>query len=270
MNVTFSHRLSELRSRKQSVLCVGLDPDPARIPISLLSGNTPEQATSIFCRDIIGATASSAVAFKINFAFFEALGDSCFSVMRDVLAVIPDDVLTIADAKRGDIGNSASFYARSVFDDLGYDSVTVSPYMGRDSVDPFLGKPGTCAFVLARTSNPGGNDLQLLPVEGELLYEYTARKAVHWAEGLPGETGLVVGATDTVSLSRLRNQFPDTPFLVPGVGAQGGSGKDVMDASGDGPLLVNSSRAILYASSDEDYATAAARKADETRISLGS
>jgi len=190
--------------------------------------------------------------------------------MRDVLESIPEDVLTIADAKRGDIGNSASFYARSVFHDLGYDSVTVSPYMGRDSVEPFLGNVGTCAFVLARTSNPGGNDLQLLPVGEQALFEYTAELAVSWAEDQTGETGLVVGASDIDSLARLRERMPSVPFLVPGVGAQGGSGVDVMRAAGSGPLLVNSSRAILYASDGPDYASAAASVAKTTRQSLGS
>lgn len=217
---------------------------------------------------IIESTSEHAIAFKLNFAFFEALGDEGVRVLRSVLNSIPADILSIADAKRGDTGNSASFYAKSIFDDLGFDSVTISPYMGKDSVTPFLARTGTCAFVLARTSNPGGNDFQKLPVGDELLYQYLARSAVSWSAGKPGTTGLVVGATDTGSMATLRNMLPETPFLIPGVGSQGGSAREVIDASGSGPILVNSSRAIIYSSGGRDFASAAAESALKTKESL--
>lgn len=223
-----------------------------------------------FCREIVGATSAAAVAYKINFAFFEALGAEGHAVMVDVLDAIPPDILTIADAKRGDIGNSASFYARSVFDQLGFDSVTVSPYMGRDSVDPFLTKTGTCAFVLARTSNPGSADFQQLSVGGHTLFETVAARVAAWGNEAPGEAGLVVGATNASDLSTLRGLLPETPFLIPGVGAQGGSAPEVMQAAGSGPVLINSSRGIIYASQGEDYAEAAGRAAEETRRKLSS
>ena len=270
VNVTFSQRLSDLRSQKQSVLCVGLDPDPDRIPPILLERHALPEACEFFCRKIIQATSDQSIAFKLNFAFFEALGDTGVSILRRVLQDIPDDVLTIADAKRGDIGNSASFYARSVFEDLGFDSVTVSPYMGKDSVTPFLTTPGTCTFVLARTSNPGGSDFQLLDVGGEPLYNKVARDAVSWSQDTPGTTGLVVGATDIETLANLRIQLPDTPFLIPGVGSQGGSASDVMNASGTGPVLVNSSRAVIYADPGVEFAKYARDAAEATRLTLGS
>ena len=249
---------------------MGLDPDPSRIPDHLVQELGIESAVTSFCREIIRETSPFAIAFKINFAFFEALGDQGFSVMRSVMDALPGDVLTIADAKRGDIGNSAAFYARSVFDNFGYDSVTISPYMGRDSVTPFLQYPGTCTFVLTRTSNPGGSDFQTLQTESGPLFTHLANEAVSWSDGEVGETGLVVGASDIDALQTLRVSHPSTPFLVPGVGAQGGSASEVMSAAGNGPILVNSSRSILYASADIDFATAAGRVAEETRNILGS
>jgi len=265
----FSERLNALRQEKASVLCVGLDPDPARIPKHLLASSSLPEAVSQFCRDIVASTADAAIAFKINFAFFEALGSAGHSVMEEVLSAIPDNVLTIADAKRGDIGNSASFYARAVFDSLHFDSITVSPYMGRDSVDPFLTQSGTCAFVLARTSNPGSSDFQQLNVDGRPLFESVATQVVAWGEKAAGEAGLVVGATNTDDLARLRSLLPQTPFLIPGVGAQGGTAEEVMSASGSGPVLINSSRAVIYASEGEDFADAARTAAESTRMRLG-
>lgn len=237
------------------MVCVGIDPDPASIPAHL--GSDLTVSVPAFCREIIRATSEFACSFKFNFAFFEALGSAGHDIMAACLEAVDDATLTIADAKRGDIGNSAGFYARSVFEDFGFDSVTVSPYMGRDSVSPFLARSGTCAFVLARTSNPGGNDLQQLSDGTRPLYETVATMAGKWAEDEPGEAGLVVGATDLVAMKRLRAIGPKVPFLVPGVGAQGGSARDVMTASGSGPILVNSSRGILYASSGRDFASAA-------------
>lgn len=270
MKHVFSERLQALRQQKSSVLCVGLDPDPGRLPSHLVDSLPLSEAVTQFCKGIITATADAAIAYKINFAFFEALGSAGHTVMEDVLSAIPEDVLTIADAKRGDIGNSASFYARAVFDELDFDSITVSPYMGRDSVDPFLTREGTCAFVLARTSNPGSADFQQLTFEGRPLFETVATRVVEWGQASNGEAGLVVGATDAGDLTRLRSLLPDTPFLIPGVGAQGGSAEDVMRASGSGPVLINSSRAVIYASSGEDFAAAAHEAAETTRQRLGS
>jgi len=269
VNVSFNHKLARLRADKASVLCVGLDPDPAKLPAHLLSRFSVSGAVEAFCAEIVEATAPFAVAFKINFAFFEALGDHGLETMRSVLKGIPKDVLTIADAKRGDIGNSARFYASSVFEDLKFDSITLSPYMGKDSITPFLTYSGTCSFILARTSNPGGNDFQMLEVNGEPLYKHVAKTVVDWSLDTEGTAGLVVGATDTDSMANLRSSLPNTPFLIPGVGSQGGSAKDVMAASGNGPVLINSSRAIIYADASPDFAACAAEQAAKTQIELG-
>jgi orotidine-5'-phosphate decarboxylase len=260
---TFSERLFDAQVLTGSALCVGLDPDPDRLPAHLLASRTPEAAVEHFCRRVIEATADSACAFKLNFAFFERLGDAGLGVMRRVLGAIPQHALTIADAKRGDIGNSARFYAGSALDDLGFDSVTVSPYMGRDSIDPFIEDPRKAAFLLVRTSNPGRVDLQDLVVEGRPLYEAVARRALGWSRPGNGQLGFVVGASDIEALERLREIAPTTAFLIPGVGAQGGSPEQVMAASGrlPGLTLVNSSRAICYASSGDDFAAAAGRAA---------
>jgi orotidine-5'-phosphate decarboxylase len=224
-----------------------------------------------FCSAIVEATAPYACAFKPNFAFFEALGPAGLTVLDQILATVPDDCLLIGDAKRGDIGHSARFYAQSVYEDLGLDACTVSPYLGGDSVAPFLKHEDTCTFVLARTSNDGAADLQeACTCDGTPLYRHVAQKAGAWAQGHPGEAGLVVGATAPEALSQLRDDAPTLPFLVPGVGAQGGSPSAVMDAAAtaDGPVLVNSSRSILYASDGPDYADAAADAAQSLRDAL--
>lgn len=268
VKLPFSTRLSQLREQKSSVLCVGLDPDPERLPPHLLALYTLPDAVLHFCEGIITATQHAAIAYKINFAFFEALGRDGYAVMEDVLQMMPSEVLTIADAKRGDIGNSAGFYARAVFETMAFDAITVSPYMGRDSVDPFLASEGTCAFVLVRTSNPGSSDFQQLPTNGHPLYHEVASRVSSWGAEAPGQAGFVVGATDTADLAAMRTAFPQTPFLIPGVGAQGGSARDVMMAAGSGPVLINSSRGVIYASSGEDFAEAAALAAERTRDSL--
>lgn len=267
MNASFSSRLAATQHSKQSHLCVGVDPDPDRLPAHL--GSDPLQSVRAFCSAIIQATAPSASAYKFNFAFFEALGGAGMDLLSQLVPLARRHALTIADAKRGDIGNSATFYARSVFDRLGFDAVTVAPYMGRDAVNPFLTRPGTCTFVLVRTSNPGSRDLQLLDCGGKPLFEHVAAHAASYAEEHPAEVGFVVGASDLQAMARLRASYPDVPFLIPGVGAQGGSARDVMKAAGGGPVLVNSSRSILYASQNEDFADAAADAAAQLAADLG-
>jgi orotidine-5'-phosphate decarboxylase len=159
-------------------------------------------------------------------------------------------------------------YADAIFEQMGFDACTVSPYMGRDSVEPFLAHRGTCTFVLARTSNPGSADFQELTCDGESLYRRVARAVKSWDADAIGDAGLVVGATDIESLSALREECPAMPFLIPGVGAQGGSAGEVVRAAGGGPMLVNMSRSVLYASPEGDFAEAAARAAEEARESL--
>lgn len=264
----FTQRLEHAFRRTNSVLCVGIDPDLERLPQRVKESGDPVDAVRIFCSEVIESTADFAAAFKFNFAFFEALGWRGAKLLEELVAIVPDGCLTIADAKRGDIGNTARMYASAIFDRMKFDACTVSPYMGRDSVEPFLEFEGTCSFVLARTSNAGGTDFQLLECGSRPLYEHVAESVHTWASNHPATAGLVVGATDVDALAELRAAHPDTPFLIPGVGAQGGSTADVMAAAGRGPMLVNSSRKILYASSGPDFARAAADAAKITAAEL--
>jgi len=271
MSASFSTRLQHIQSQKQTAVCVGLDPVPARLPAPLQDGRLPTDAVRAFCSSIVEATAPYACAFKPNFAFFEALGPAGLTVLDQVLSTIPDDCLLIGDAKRGDIGHSARFYAASIYEDFGFDACTVSPYLGGDCVAPFLEHKGTCTFVLARTSNDGAAAFQnTCTCNGTPLYRHVAQTTAEWERGENGEAGLVVGATAPEALADLRADVPPLPFLVPGVGAQGGDPAAVMHAAAteDGPVLVNSSRSILYASDGTDYAEAAADAANSLRKAL--
>lgn len=248
--------LTERIRNKKSYLCIGLDPDLSKVPAHLLSDPDPVFS---FCKGIIEATADVAVAYKPNLAFFEALGPSGWETLRKVLALVPRDVFTIADAKRGDIGNTASLYAKAFFDTLNCDAVTVAPYMGRDSVVPFLQYPGKWVFLLALTSNEGAEDFQWTTENGEPLYKKVVRKSAEWSKACPGHLGYVVGATRPEYLEEIRGMVPNAFFLVPGVGAQGGDLKEVSrhGMGGTVGLLVNSSRNIIYASSGTDFRDAA-------------
>ena len=264
----FTERLRAIQTKKDSAVCVGLDPDPDRLPPSLAGAEERADAIATFCHNIVQATAEYACAFKLNFAFFEALGPAGAHVLEQTASIIPDDCLVIGDAKRGDIGNSARFYATAVFDHMHCDAITVAPYMGHDSVTPFLERDGTCAFVLARTSNPGARDFQEgCDCDGEALYLRTARLTAAWNREHPGTAGLVAGATSPQALRELRAACPTLPFLVPGVGSQGGDPVAVMEAAatGEGTVIVNSSRSVIYASEDEAYAEAAANAAQNLR-----
>jgi len=257
----FLDKLQQAQAAAGSVLCVGLDPEPKRLPIPF-SGLDTAEAVRGFCIAITGACAPYTAAFKPNLAFFEALGSDGWRALEAVCqAVHAAGRVLVLDGKRGDIGNTARRYAHALYEHLGGDAATVAPYMGADSLTPFLQHPGRCAFVLAATSNPGAAALQGLDVEGVPLYRRVAAMAVDASAGLPGTTGLVVGATRPEMLADLRAAFPSTPFLVPGVGAQGGDAVEVMRAAGSGPLLINVGRSILYASSGEDFADVAARQA---------
>lgn len=266
--VTFTDKLRAAQAATRSRLCVGLDPDPTRFP-SHLAADRADTALLTFNTAIVDATEDLACAYKLNLAFYEALGPEGWRALADTLRAIPDDRVVILDGKRGDIGNTARRYAEGAFDRLGADACTVAPYMGRDAIRPFLQHPGRCAFVLVATSNESGPDLQQAVVDGEPFFRLVARLAVEEADRQPGEVGFVVGATRPEFLSELREAYPHVPFLVPGVGAQGGDPAAVVAASGAGPLLVNSSRSILYASSGADFARAARDAAAALRDALG-
>ncbi|HLT27815.1 MAG TPA: orotidine-5'-phosphate decarboxylase [Zeimonas sp.] len=247
-----------------SMLCVGLDPDPTRFPASLR--DRPD-AILEFCRAIVDATAQYACAFKPQIAYFAAARAE--EALEALIAHIHDahpGKPVVLDAKRGDIGATAERYAIEAFERYRADAVTVNPYMGFDSLEPWLAWRDRGVLLLCRTSNPGGSDLQALDVGGEKLYERVARlAATEW--NTSGQMGLVVGATFPAELARVRELAGGLPLLVPGIGAQGGDVEATVRAGGR-RMLVNSSRAILYASGGEDFAQAAARVARETRDAL--
>jgi len=243
--------ISTLIRQKKSLLCVGLDTDPGKIPHHLFSEEDPVFA---FNKAIIDATKDYAVAYKINTAFYEAQGLKGWVSLGKTLDYIPKDLFTIADAKRGDIGNTSEQYARAFFLTYPFDSVTVAPYMGADSVQPFLGFPGKWVIVLGLTSNAGSADFQLHPSGAELLYEKVLRTVAGW--GTPDNLMFVVGATRKEQLQHIRSLLPEHFFLIPGVGAQGGDVATVCKyaLNKDAGVLINVSRAIIYAGSDTDFA----------------
>ena len=245
---------------KKSFLCVGLDTAIDRIPQHLLEAPDPIFA---FNKAIVEATLPYAIAYKPNWAFYEALGAAGMESLRKTLEIIPKDVMVIADAKRGDIGNTARMYAKAFFDELDVDAITLAPYMGKDAIDPFLDRADKWAFVLALTSNPGGADLQYHDDGKEKLYQRVLRLGQEWAADQPGELGFVVGATRAEAMAEIRSLAPEAFFLVPGIGAQGGDLQAVCQhgRSRDGGLLINSSRGIIYAGAGEDFAARAAEAA---------
>ncbi len=268
--MTFIDKLSAAWKAHDSLLCVGLDPDLARLPAPLQG--RPD-AIFEFCKAIIDATAEHACAFKPQIAYFAAArAEGQLEAVCDFLRAQHPQIPLVLDAKRGDIGATAEQYAREAFERYGADAVTVNPYMGFDSIAPYLEWKERGAIVLCRTSNPGGSDLQFLNADGMPVYQHVARLvAEKWNRN--GQCGLVVGATFPAELAQVRAIVGDMPLLVPGIGAQGGdiaatvvAGKT---ATGTG-MMINSSRAILYAKTQdgEDFAAAARRVAQETRAAI--
>jgi orotidine-5'-phosphate decarboxylase len=243
---------------KRSYLCVGLDSDIEKLPVGL-----PRNAEGVlaFNKAIIDATRSYCVAYKINTAFYESLGAAGWSVLEQTAAYIGNEHFIIADAKRGDIGNTADQYAKAFFKALCFDAITVAPYMGADSVIPFLQHPGKWAIVLGLTSNPGAADFELQPCGDQLLYEKVMQRVASW--GSPENLMFVVGATQAAVMASIRKSYPEHFFLVPGVGTQGGSLEEVSRnaLSPEVGLLVNVSRAIIFASPNSDFAEKAAAEA---------
>ncbi len=269
--MTFLDMLRDATERHQSMLCVGLDPEPARFP-GALQGDA--HRIYDFCAAIVDATADLVCAFKPQIAYFAAHGaeDQLERLMQHMRCNAPH-VPVILDAKRGDIGSTAQQYAREAFERYGADAVTLSPFMGWDSEQPYLEYHGKGAFLLCRTSNPGGDDLQaqrLASVPGQpLVYEHIAALAQGpWNKN--GQLGLVVGATYPHEIERVRALAPTLPLLIPGVGAQGGDAVATVRAGlrAQGPIIVNSSRAILYAANGPDFAQAARQAAQHTRDTL--
>ncbi len=274
--MNFMDKLHAAERAHQSLLCVGLDPDPAKLPGAWRG--RPDHIFD-FCARIVDATADLVIAFKPQIAYFAAhRAEAQLERLMDHMRANAPAVPIILDAKRGDIGSTAEQYAIEAFERYGADAVTLSPFMGFDSVQPYLTHAGKGAFLLCRTSNPGGDDLQnqrLASVPGQpLLYEHVAQLAQGpW--NLNGQLGLVVGATYPAEIERVRQLAPTLPLLIPGVGAQGGdalatvrAGYRQHNGGTSGPIIVNSSRAILYASNHDDFDQAARREALKTRAVL--
>jgi len=265
--LNFTDKLKNAVSKNNSLVCVGLDPDPALFPDA--------ESVIEFNKAIIEATADLVCAYKPNFAFYEAFGAQGFSALKETVDYIPKGIPVIADAKRGDIGNTAKAYAKSVFDNFNFDAVTINPYMGYDSVAPFIEYHNKGVFILCRTSNAGSGDFQSLSCAADgrniPLFQMVADRASQWNKY--GNVGLVVGATYPDELQLLREIYPDMLFLIPGIGAQGGDLEKAVrngtDLSGRG-IIINSARQIIYASRGADFATAARRAAMDLRDRINS
>ena len=252
----FVAKLLALNQKNQSLLCIGLDPDPEVMP---------HMDVFEFIRAIIDATCDLVCAYKPNLAFYEALGIEGLTILEKTIKHIPSEVPVIGDAKRGDIGNTAKAYAKTLFTIFGFDAATVNPYLGFDSIEPFINYRDKEVFILCRTSNRGALDFQDLPCIGDSpLYEIVARKAKEW--NIYGNIGLVVGATYPEELKKIRSICPEMHLLIPGIGAQGGdlasAVKYGVDAQGE-KAIISVSRQILYASREKDFATAARNVAEK-------
>ena len=265
---SFEKKVLSAQKHTRSLLCVGLDTDRKKIPPHLQS---KKNGIIEFNKRIIEATKDVACAYKINFAFYEGLGKDGWTIIEKTKAMIPSTVLTIADAKRGDIGNSSSYYANAILNDFGFDSITVAPYMGDDSVRPFLQWEEKGVFLLALTSNEGAYDFQYKQIGTKRLFEEVVTTAQEWTQ--LRNLGFVVGATKSVDIQTIRKLAPAVPFLVPGIGAQGGNLQDVIKygCTNDGfGVCINASRSILYASSDKHFAEAARKEAIKLRDEINS
>jgi len=268
--MTFTQRVRQIQNNQNSLLCVGLDVDEDKIPVSLRSLEHPALE---FNRQIIEATHDLVCAYKLNLAFYEAMGERGHYILQQTLQYIPKSIFTIGDGKRGDIGNTAERYLKSLFINLNFDSVTINPYMGFDSVEPFLTKPEKGVFILALTSNPGSKDFQRLAVGTKPFYEKVVATVKKWNSRQ--NIGLVVGATHPKELRRIRAMAPEMPILIPGIGKQGGDLKSAIRCGCDkhGQLaIINASRSIIYATSGNDFAYTARIEAkkivEEMRTSM--
>lgn len=262
----FLDKLLHASRKNDSLVCVGLDTDEEKIPLFLRSEDDP---IFTFNQRIIDSTRDLVCAYKPNLAFYEALGIRGWEALKKTCEYIPEEIPIILDAKRGDIGNTAQMYAKALYEVMKADAVTISPYMGKDAVLPFLEYEDKVSFILCLTSNKGALDFQLSLIEGKPLYEIVAEKVLSWNE--KNNCGLVVGATYPEQLKKIRQIAPGLPFLIPGVGAQAGEIESTIKYGTDnkGELaIINSSRAILYASSGEDFAKAARNETLRLRDSI--
>ena len=264
----FIDKLTRIQRKNDSLLCIGLDPDVRKLPRALARSKNPQLE---FNRRIIEATSDLVCAYKLNIAFYESTGERGYRTVHETLKCIPKGIITIGDGKRGDIGSTAEHQAMLLLGDWKFDATTVSPYMGKDSVDPFLQRPEQGVFILAATSNDGSADFQHLRSGGRPLYEHVALKAKEW--NTRKNIGLVVGATRPAELRRIRALVPEMPFLIPGIGAQKGDLRSTIrygcDKRGE-RAVINVGRSILFASGGADFAEAARAAAIAAREEMNS
>lgn len=264
--MSFNDRLNQICAERNSLVCVGLDVDLDKVPAFIL---TKKEPLVYFCQAIIDATLPFAAAYKINTAFFEAYGVGGWEAMSKVAAYLPDDVIKIADAKRGDISNTSQMYARAFFQELQFDAMTINPYLGYDAVAPFLEDENKGAFILCHTSNKGAADFQKFSDGSKALFEVVAEQVQLW--NVRHNCGLVVGATFPDEMKHVRTLAPELPFLVPGLGAQGGdfelAVRYAINEQGLGAIF-NFSRGIIYGSDGKDFAEVAGTKAKQIREDL--
>ena len=266
--MTFTERLQHASQTNNSLLCIGLDPDPARIPAHLGSG---AHAIVAFNKAIIRATQDIACAYKPNLGFYMAYGHDGIRALQETRRAIPDHIPAILDAKVGDIDVTSNGYAQGYFGEMGFDAVTAQPYLGVDGLEPLLSWEDRCVFILAKTSNPGSGDLQDLKLAStdpeRTVYEHVASRTAEW-QGRFGTCGLVAGATYPQEVESIRALAPDVPMLIPGVGSQGGNLEATAKAAighGSGPIAINASRSIIYAGEGMDYIEAVRSAALELR-----
>jgi orotidine-5'-phosphate decarboxylase len=261
--MNFRDKLTRAVDANDSLVCVGLDPDPSKLPAAVQDKDNP---VLYFNKAIIDATADLVCVYKPNWAFYGALGACAWPTIKGTLEHVPDNVPVLVDAKVGDIGSTAERYARMFFDEMGADALTVTPYMGTDAVEPFTAYRDKGVILVCLTSNPGADDFEKQQLADGPLYEYVARQAQVW--NTAGNCGLVVGGTQPEHMARMRALVPEMPFLIPGIGAQGGDLEAAVakgqNADGAG-IMVNSSRGIIYASDGPDFAEAARQAVLELR-----
>lgn len=268
--MTFKQRFETAAKKNNSLVCVGLDVDLEQFPASL-KNKAPYKAIVRFNRSIIEATKDLVCAYKPNAAFYEAYGLDGYKALKETIKLVPKEIPVILDAKRGDIGNTAAMYAKAIYEELGVDAVTINPYLGEDSVQPFLAYEDKAVVLLVRTSNPSAKEFQDLLIDGKPLYQHVAKTALNWER--KADLLFVVGATYPEEAKIIREMAPEIPFLVPGLGKQGGeveeAVKNSIDANGLGAIF-NSSRGIIYASCGEDYAEAAKKACMELKEQINS
>lgn len=264
--MNFVQKLRHIQRRNNSLLCIGLDTDVAKVPEFLYAYGDPQYE---FNRRIIDATRDIVCAYKLNIAFYESVGEHGWYTVHQTLARIPEEIITIGDGKRGDIRSSAERQAHLLCEDWEFSATTINPYMGKDSIEPFLKRRDQCAFILTLTSNPGSKDFQYLRVKGKPLYEEVVQKVKRW--NTKKNIGLVVGATQPKELKRIRALAPEMPILIPGIGRQQGDLKASVrygcDKNGELAIL-NVGRSIIYASNGEDFAEKAREAALKMRNTI--